>query len=81
MAIFTATCSAYIINPFEVKPPSDTLDTAEIRSNPTPHVTVREKKLKTSRRRAAYPISHSLPSEGHPPRERIRSNTVAAHLD
>ena len=65
----------------EVKSPSDTLDTAEIRSNPTPHVTVREKKLKVSRRRTACPISQSLPSEGYPPRKRIRSNTVAAHLD
>ena len=42
---------------------------------------VREKKLKASRRRAAHPLSHSLLSEEHPPRKRIRSNTVAAHLD
>ena len=65
----------------EVKPPSNALDTAEIRLNPNPHVTVREKKLKASRRRAAHPISHSLPLEEHPPKKRIRSNTVAAHLD
>ena len=64
-----------------VKPPSDTLDTTEIRLKPIPHVTVREKKLKTSRRRTACPISQSLPLEGYPPKKRSRSNTVAANLN
>ena len=65
----------------EVKPPSNAQDTTEIRSNPTSHVTVREKKLKASRRRAALHIFYFSPSEEHPPRKRIRSNTVAAHLN
>ena len=53
-----------------------------LRSDQTlsPHIMVREKRLKASRR-TAHPISQSLPSEGCPPRKRIRSNTVAAHLD
>ena len=65
----------------EVKPPSDAPDKTESRQNSTPHVTVREKKSKASRRRAAHPTSLPLQSEEHPPRKRIRSNTVAAHLD
>ena len=64
----------------EVKPPSDTPDNAETRSNSSPHVTVREKKPEVSRRRAACPTPLTLPLEEHPPRKRIRSNTVAAHL-
>ena len=65
----------------EVKPPYDALDKTESRQNYTPQVTVREKKSKASRRRAAHPTSLPLQSEEHPPRKRIRSNTVAAHLD
>ena len=42
---------------------------------------MREKKSKASRRRAVCPTSLPLPLEEHPPRKRIRSNTVAAHLD
>ena len=49
--------------------------------NPTPHDTVREKKSTALRKRTAYPKSLTLPSEEHPPRKRIRSNAVAAHLD
>ena len=62
----------------EVKSSSDSLDTTE---NLTPHDTVREKKLTALRKRAAHPKSLTLPLEEHPPRKRIRSNTVAAHLD
>ena len=65
----------------EVKPPSDPLDTTEIRLKPTPHVIMREKKSAALRKRTAHPISQSLPSEGYPPRKGIRSNTVAAHLN
>ena len=65
----------------EVKPPSGVPDKTESRQNSTPHVTVREKKSKASRRRAACPTSLSFQSEEHPPRKRIRSNTVAAHLN
>ena len=65
----------------EVKPPSDAPDKTESGQNSTPHVTVRGKKSKASRRRATYPMSLPLQSEEHPPRKRIRSNTVAAHLD
>ena len=66
---------------FEVKPPLDTPDTAEIGPNSTPDVMVREKKSATLRKRTAHPKSQSLTSEGYPPRKRIRSNTVAAHLN
>ena len=66
---------------FEVKPPVDTLDTTEIGPNSTPHVTVREKKSATLRKRTAHPKSQSLTSEGYPQRKRIGSNTVAAHLN
>ena len=66
---------------FEVKPPLDTPDTTEIGPNTIPHVTVREKKSATLRKRTAHPKSQSLMPEGYPPRKRIRSNTVAAHLD
>ena len=65
----------------EVKPPSNAPDKTERRQNSTPQVTVREKKSKASRRRPACPTSLPLPLEEHPPRKRIRSNTVAAHLD
>ena len=50
---------------FEVKPPLDTPDTAEIGPNSTPHVTVREKKSATLRKRTAHPKSQSLMSEGY----------------
>ena len=66
---------------FEVKPPLDTLDTTEIGPNSTTHVTVREKKSVTLRKRTAHPKSQSLTLEGYPPRKGIRSNTVTAHLD
>ena len=65
----------------EVTPPSDVPDNTKSRQNPTPHVTVREKKPKASRRRVAHPISLTLPLEEHLPRKRIRANTVAAHLN
>ena len=65
----------------EVKPPFDAPDKTESGQNSTPHVMVREKKSKASRRRAACPTSLPLQLEEHPPRKRIRSNTVAAHLD
>ena len=65
----------------EVKPSSEAPDIAEIGSNSTPHVTVRENKPAVSRRRAAHPTSPTLPLEEHPSRKRIRSDTVTAHLD
>ena len=65
----------------EVKPSSNVLDTTKIGLNPTPHATVREKKTTALRKRAAHPTSLTLPSGGHPPSKRTRSNTVAAHLD
>ena len=65
----------------EVKPPSDAPDKIESGQNSTPHVMVREKKSKASRRKAVCPTSLPLQSEEHPPRKRIRSNTVAAHLN
>ena len=65
----------------EVKLPSETLDETVSKQNSTPNVMVREKKSKASRRRATRPTSLPLQSEEHPPRKRIKSNTVAAHLD
>ena len=65
----------------EVKSPSNALDTTEIGLKPTPHVTVRERKSAGLRKRTIHPISQSLMLEWHPPRKRIRSNTVAALLD
>ena len=65
----------------EVTSTSYASDNTKSRQNPTPNVTVREKKPKALRKRAACPTSFSLPSEEHPLRKRIRSNTVAAHLD
>ena len=62
----------------KVRPSSDSLDTTE---NLIPHDTVREKKSTVLRKRADCPKSLTLPSEEHLPRKRIRSNTVAAHLD
>ena len=61
----------------EMKSFSDSLDTSE---NLTPHDTVRDKKSTALRERAAHPKSLTLPSEEHPPRKRIRSMIVAAHL-
>ena len=66
---------------FEVKPPLDTTDAAEIGPTSTSHVTVREKKSAMLRKRTAHPKSQSLMLEGYPPRKRIRSNTIAAHLN
>ena len=65
----------------EVKSPSDALDTAEVGLKPTPHVTVRGRKSAALRKRTAHPIPQSLTSEGYLPRKRIRSNTVAVHLN
>ena len=62
----------------EVKSSSDSLDNTE---NLIPHDTVREKKSTALRKRAAWPKSLTLPLEEHLPRKRIRSNTVAAHLN
>ena len=62
----------------EVKPYFNSLDTTE---NLTPHDTVREKKSAALRKRAACPKSLTLPFQEHLPRKRIRSNTVASHLD
>ena len=42
----------------EVTSPSDVPDNTESRQNPTPHVTVTEKKPKASRRRAAHPLPY-----------------------
>ena len=81
MAIFTTTIVSTLSTHSEVKPPSDAPDNTESGQNSTPYVMVREKKSKTSKRRAAHPTSLPLQSEEHPPRKRIRSNTVAAHLD
>ena len=61
----------------EVKSSSDLLDATK---SFTPHDTVREKKSTALRKRAAHPMSLTLPSEEHPPRKKIRSNTTA-HLD
>ena len=66
---------------FKVKSSSDTPDKTVSGQNSTPHAMVREEKSKASRRRAAHPTSLPLQLEEHPPRKRIRSNTVAAHLD
>ena len=66
---------------FELKPPLDTLDATAIGPNSSPHVTVREKKSATLRKRTAHPKFQSLVPEGYEPRKRIRSNTVAAHLN
>ena len=62
----------------EVKSSSNSLDTTE---NLTPHDTVREKNSTALRKRAACSKSLTLPLEEHPPRKRIKPNTVAAHLD
>ena len=62
----------------EVKSSSDLLDATE---NLTPHDTVRENKSTAFRKREACSKSLILPLEEHPPRKRIRSNTVATHLD
>ena len=62
----------------EVKSSSNLLDTTK---RSTPHDTVREKKSTALRQRAAHPKSLTMSSEEHPPRKRIRSNTVAAHLN
>ena len=62
----------------EVNSSSDSLNTTE---NLTPHDTVRKKKSTALRKRAAHSKSLTLPSEEHLPRKKIRSNTVAAHLD
>ena len=65
----------------EVTSPSNTSDNTKSGQKPIPpHVTMREKKSKAFRRRAACPVSHPLLLEEHPS-ERIRSNTVATHLD
>ena len=65
----------------EVISPFDTSDDTKSGQNPTFHVMVREKKPRAPRKRAAHPTSLSLLSDEHPPRKRIRSNTVAAHLN
>ena len=62
----------------EVKSSSDLLDTTK---SSTPHDTVREKEPTALRKRAACPKSLTISLEEHPPRKRIRSNTVAAHLN
>ena len=62
----------------EVKSSSNSLDTTE---NLTSHDTVRKRKSTALRKRAACPKSLTLPLEEHLPRKRIRSNTVAVHLD
>ena len=62
----------------EVKSSSDLLDTTE---NLTPHDTARENKSTALRKRAAHPKSLILPLEEHPPRKRIKPNTVTTHLD
>ena len=61
----------------KVKSSTNLLDTTK---SSTPHDTVREKKLTALRKRAAHPKSLTISSEEHPPRKRIRSNTVAAQL-
>ena len=65
----------------KVTSPSNTSDNTESRQNPTPHIMVREKKPKAHRKRAAHPTSLPLMLEEHPPRKRIRSNMVTAHLN
>ena len=62
----------------EVKSSSDLLDTTK---SFTPHDTAREKKSTALGKRAAHPKSLTISLEEHLPRKRIRSNTVAAHLD
>ena len=80
MAIFTATCSVYIIHQFRSETTFQHTRQNKEWTEFYPHVMVREKKSKTSRR-AVHPMSLPLQSEEHPPRKRIWSNTVAAHLD
>ena len=59
--LFSPTPVVLTINThFEVEPPLDTLDTAEIGPNSTSHVTVREKKSTTLQKRTAHPKSQSL---------------------
>ena len=62
----------------EVKSSYNSLDTTE---NLTPHDTVRERKSTALRKRVAHPTFLTLPLEEHPPRKRIKPNTVAAHQD
>ena len=67
-----------ILTQSEEKSSSNLLDTTE---SSTPHDTVREKKSTALRKRAACPKFLTISLEEHPPRNRIRSNTVAADLD
>ena len=62
----------------EVKSSSNLLDTIESSAS---HNTAREKKSTALRKRAAHPLSFTLPSEEHLPRKRIRSDPVAAHFN
>ena len=63
----------------EVKSPLDT--STEIGPDSTPPDPVREKKSMALRKRVVHLTSLTLPLEEHPPRKRIRSNTVSVHLN
>ena len=57
------------------------LDNFKTGFSSTPHDTEIWNKSPVFRKKATHPASLVLPSEGHPPRKRIKSNTVAALLD
>ena len=57
------------------------LDNFETGFNSTLHDTELENKSPVFRKKTTHPASLELPSEGYPPRKRIKPNTVAALLD
>ena len=57
------------------------LDNFKTEFSSTPSDTKIWNKSPVFRKKATRPASLVLPSEGHPPRKRIKSNTVAAHPD
>ena len=57
------------------------LDNFKTEFSSTPHDTEIWKKSPVFRKKATHPASLVLPSEEHPPRKRIKPNTVAAFLN
>ena len=57
------------------------LDNFKTEFSSTPHDTEIWNKSPVFRKKTTHPASLALPSEGHSPRKRIKSNTVAALLD
>ena len=60
---------------------STRLDNFKTEFSSTPHDTEIWKKSPVLRKKATHPASLVLPSEEHPPRKRIKPNTVAALFD